>query len=87
MSSPAALASQCAEARMCRSMRLTFARGAVAKHTAGQIKAHNANNAVRADDIINVQDRRRRKIAGRGRSRKWLPSACLRCRRKNSQQS
>ena len=100
MSSPAALApivylyiyifiyySQCAKARLHRELKKTSGGPAVAKHTCRQIKMHNARNAVRADDVIDVKGRKRPKITGTGRSKRWLPSACLRCRRKNSQQN
>ena len=69
---------------LCKHMRaVKRARGRadavqVAHHVAAKIAKHNSAHAIRREDIIDVHERRPRRLRGSGKWRAWLPSAILR---------
>ena len=48
-------------------------------HVVANIAKHNNCHAIRSCDLINVGERKQRRVKGKGKHRQWLPSAILRC--------
>ena len=63
--------------RSCRKARGRRAHN-LAPHVLQRIDAHNERHAIRAEDVINVADKRRPRIKGKGAWKRWVPAAVQR---------